>query len=281
MQQGTADWLEMRRNYIGASDAPVLMGFYNWGRTPKKLWEEKLGLGEDQADNSAMKYGRNMEEPARLMYQEMTGIEVEPDIVFHKEKNFLMASLDGINKDRSMGVEIKNVCLEDHLVAKDNKVPPKYYPQVMQQMACTGLDRWHYFSVNNGDKALVEVKMCNDYIEQLYNAEDKFWDQVKNFIEPDLVEADLRGRDENWVKAALRAYDIKKSISLLKKEEIEATNTLKTLSEGKSSVGGSYIFKKTSASGTINYKSIPELKDVDLEIYRNPPQERWTLTKKK
>ena len=126
MQQGTAEWLEMRKNFIGASDAPVLMGFHQW-RTPRQLWEEKLGLSGGQKDNSSMSYGRNMEEPARLRYSYITGIDVSPDVVYHPNKKFMMASLDGISEDRKTAVEIKNVCLEDHLVAKEGKVPPKYY----------------------------------------------------------------------------------------------------------------------------------------------------------
>ena len=40
--QGTSEWLENRKNHIGASDAPVVMGVSPWD-TPYKLWENKLG----------------------------------------------------------------------------------------------------------------------------------------------------------------------------------------------------------------------------------------------
>lgn len=279
MKQNTPEWLEMRKNYLGASDAPVLMGFHKW-RTPYKLWEEKLGLNNGSADNSAMAYGRKMEAPALEKYQELTGIEVGPDIVYHPTKKYMMASLDGLSEDQKCAVEIKNVCLEDHLVAKGGKVPDKYYPQVQHQMACLGLDQMHYFSMNKGDTALVEVKMCNDYIGKLYEVEENFWNKVINLEEPELVAEDFAKRDAEWLKMAAELYDIKKSISSLKKKEIELSSVLKKLSKGKSSMSDNFYYRKSLSKGPINYKIIPELENVNTDKYRNPSQERWTLSKK-
>jgi predicted phage-related endonuclease len=43
MQQQTPEWLEFRKNKIGASDAPIIMETSPW-KTPYQLWLEKLSL---------------------------------------------------------------------------------------------------------------------------------------------------------------------------------------------------------------------------------------------
>ncbi len=55
--QHSNEWLELRKNKIGASDAPIIMKVSPW-KTPYRLWEEKLGLTEC-VSNQAMKRTRS------------------------------------------------------------------------------------------------------------------------------------------------------------------------------------------------------------------------------
>ena len=45
MQQGSEEWLKLRKNYLGASDAAVVLGISPF-QTRYQLWQDKLGLGQ-------------------------------------------------------------------------------------------------------------------------------------------------------------------------------------------------------------------------------------------
>lgn len=181
-QQGSPEWLSMRRNYIGASDANILMGVSKYGKTPRDLWEEKLCLFERVELNiAAMEYGKINEPIARKLYEEISGILVVPDVVFHKELNFMMASLDGISMDRDIAVEIKCTNRLNHEMSSRGIVPEEFFPQLQHQMACLGHDVIHYFSYNKSNGIIIEVKRDEDYLERLYKTEKHFWNCVENY----------------------------------------------------------------------------------------------------
>ena len=113
--QQSNEWLELRKNKIGASDAPVIMHVSPW-KTPYQLWEEKLGLKESFS-SSAMKRGLEMEESARKAFEKETGLVVFPQVLFHKEHEWMMASLDGIDIEGKNIVEIKCPGKVDHEIA--------------------------------------------------------------------------------------------------------------------------------------------------------------------
>jgi putative phage-type endonuclease len=284
MKQGTQEWLDMRKNYIGASDAPILMGVSPFKRsdglkkTPYVLWMEKLDLLPADKDNPAMKYGREMEESARQAYEEMVGDYVAPKICFHKEINYLMASLDGLSLDGTLAVEIKNANSLDHHLAKTKKVPDKYYPQVQQQMACADLEWMQYFSYHKGEGVVVDVLRDEDYLEELYAKEKEFWDCVKNFKAPALTSNDYHEKDDKWYAQALKLLEVKQKRKELEAAEEEMEGMLREMSEGKNSFFKDVRYTSSLRKGNIDYKKIPELKGIDLEGYRKSSSYTWTIS---
>lgn len=284
MKQGTKEWLAHRRNYIGASDAPIIMGVSPW-RTPYQLWQEKLGLGGEQPETRAMTYGKDMEEVARRKYEEYTGNLLSTDendtLVYHPQKPFMMASLDGITFNKDMAVEIKNVCFEDHSMAKSGKIPEKYYPQVQHQLACLGFNMLHYFSYREGDFALVEVERDQSYIDSLYQSEGAFWDLVLNLEAPALTDKDyVVMEDQEWDHLAKEWANISERISILEKQEKEYRAALIAKAGGQNAKGSGICLTKILRKGTVDYKRVPELIGVDLEKYRKDPSESWRLIAK-
>ena len=57
-----AEWLEARKDGLGASDAAALLGLSPW-KTNVQLWEEKCGLviPEDIGDKPYVRYGNDAE----------------------------------------------------------------------------------------------------------------------------------------------------------------------------------------------------------------------------
>jgi len=283
MEQNTQEWLKMRKNYIGGSDAPIIMGKCKWklpdGRykTPVILWQDKLGLLEEQKENSACKYGKAMEEPARLAYEVLTGIFMAPEVVYHPDVKYMMASLDGLSMEKDISVEIKNCNAEDHAVAREKRVPEHYYAQVQHQLACLNHDIMHYFSFHKGEGIVVEVKKDLDYLEQLYDKEQKFWSCVQNLEEPELIDLDFREMNKEWEEKAQRLWEIEEAMKRDTRLAKELKDELKILSEGLNSRAGSYRLVSSNRKGTIDYGLVPELAGKDLECYRKAATKAWSL----
>ena len=239
---------------------------------------EKLDILPQEEETAAMRYGKEMEEPARKSYEEKVGDFFAPKVCFHKDIDYLMASLDGISIDGKKIVEIKNANAQDHALAKTKKVPDKYYPQLQHQLACVGLEGMHYFSFHKGEGEIVEVLRDDEYLEEMYAKEKKFWDCIMNFKAPDLTDNDYRERDKEWHTHASRVLEIKQQLKGLEKEEKEAEEILRTMSQGQSSFFDDLRYTSSIRKGNVDYKKVPELEGVNLEIYRKPSSSMWRLT---
>ncbi len=285
--QGTLEWLEMRKMYIGASDTPIILGLAKWklkdGRTktPYILWQEKLGLYHGDASSYATEYGHRMEAEARSAYEAMTGEFVSAEIVFHKHIPFMMASLDGLTIDKDLAVEIKNINAADHELARQGIVPPIYYAQVQHQLMCLGHERMHYFSYHKGEGIVVEVKKDPEYQAMITEKLLEFWQCIENFSSPAMADEDHVEKGEQWDLLADELFKLKALIKNyeLQKEFLE--ESLKEISENTSCISKNYRYTKAVQKGRVDYDLIPELKGVDLDKYRKAPSTKWSLYSRK
>ncbi len=173
----------LRRNFIGASDAPVIMGDSPW-KTPAKLYREKVGL-DIVEPNYAMQRGIQLEAEARYLFYTETGISVYPIRVQHREIKWMMASMDGLNMDQTVGLEIKCPMGKDHQVAAEGKLPEKYYAQLQHQMEVLDLDEMFYMSYHPNSHYIFTVNRDKDYIEKMIDKEKIFYYHLVDFKEPE------------------------------------------------------------------------------------------------
>ena len=271
-------WLEDRRKYIGASDAPIIMGVSPW-RTPYDLWLDKLGLSEDQPDNFAMKRGREMEPIARDAYTVMTGIVCEPRKIVHKTIPYMMANFDGIADDESITVEIKCPGREDHELAKDGVIPEKYLPQLQHQLEVIGHNRLHYFSYRDGDGVLIEVTKDEEFISELLAKEKEFWDYVQSATAPPLDERDYVERlDEEWKSLSSEWSQVNEEMKALKAKEKMLRDTMISMADNKNCQGNGVRLQKVVRKGAYDMKQIQLMVDVDLENFRKETTETWRVS---
>lgn len=274
IQQNTPEWLELRKSKIGASDAPVIMGDSPW-TTPYQLWLEKTGQSEGRPQNYAMRRGHEMEPIARDYFQRATGMWFEPEVVISSERDWMMASLDGISLGGGELLEIKNPGVEDHEEAKKGRVPKKYVAQNQHALCASGGNLLYYFSYRSPeDTATVEVKPDLEYIEKLLAAEEEFMRCVKEGTPPPQTDRDYLPRaDREWIEVCEKW----KAAKAAAEEEEFYRKELIRLSAGKSSQGGGVRLRKGTRAGSVQYKKIPELVGVDLDKYRTAPLETWRL----
>lgn len=277
--QGSDDWHLFRKNGIGSSDSPVIMGVSPY-RTPYQLWREKTSEEVlENKTNFAMQRGSQMEPQARAQYELLTGNEIPAKLVIHPKFNFLRASLDGYSEEKKICVEIKCPGKEDHAVALKGSAPAKYYPQVQHQLLVTGFDLCHYYSFDGEHGCLVIVKRDNDYIKNLLEKELEFWDLVQKRIAPAYTDADwvpaegpeLLKMMEEYVERKKEYDELSFLLEALKTKMIPFINFKKM-------AGSGLKVQKISRVGNIVYRNIPELKDVNLEAYRGKGSEYFKFS---
>jgi len=270
---------DTRRNFIGASDAPVLMEVSPW-KTSYQLWEEKVGLRENEGDNWAKKWGRLKEEEARQEFERQTGLIVFPQRFVHPELEWMVATLDGIDIERKDIVEIKCPGKIDHESAMDGVIPEKYIPQLVHQMIVMNLDRAYYFSYHPSSNKILELGLDSAYAKTLLDKEKAFWNNVQTLTAPPLTERDyIPKEDLTWKETANEWLGIQAQLQALQEREEALRQNLISMS-GKSNVKGAGIkLSRVLRKGHIEYKNIPELKGVDLEKYRKESSESWRIGK--
>jgi len=282
-----SEWLKVRKEHIGASDAGIIMGVSRWktndGRikTPYLLWQEKLGLDEMDCDNPATRYGKAMEAPAREAYQEMVGDLFEPVCVKNAKYPHLMVSLDGLNVTDDRAVEIKNCKSEDHELARAGKVPPKYYAQVQMQAMVTELHFVDYFSFHKNEGILVKVARDEVYIKKMEKKLDAFWKCVETLKEPALTDDDFVEQGNEWLKIAEKLYDLKLQKKAIADQEKDLGEMLKESSSHRNACSGLYRYTRSTTIGRVDYKAIPALANVNLDDFRGNTVTSWRIHKNK
>jgi putative phage-type endonuclease len=278
IQQNTPEWLEMRKSKLGASDAPVIMKVSPY-KTPYQLWQEKLGLTEEREQNAAMQRGHNLEHLARTDLELKLGMPLIPSVKVHKERSWMMASLDALSFDETLAAEIKCPGKEDHAIAQAGEVPQKYFPQLQHQLEVCELEMIHYFSFDGEDGVIVQVYRDDKYIKQMLKEEEKFYECMQNFEAPALTDKDYQQiHSDEWIQLADEWKRVSSALHDMEQKEKELKQELITLCNGQSSIGAGIKVSHCVRRGAVDYASIPDLKRMDLEPYRKKSTEYWRIT---
>lgn len=281
IEQNTPEWLEFRKPRIGASDVPAIMGENPW-KTIYQLWEEKLMPFHETPINPRMQRGIDLEPIAREAFIKQTGVPVVKITVQHDDYDWMIASLDGINTDHKVVVEIKCPGELDHRVAQDGKVPMKYYPQLQHQLAVTGYDLAYYYSFDGTRGVVVDVERNDEYIAAMIEQEKLFMECLRTMTAPKVSNRDYEDKeeDEEWVEAATAYLEAEEQLLKWEAEVKAHRAALEDLAGGYSCTGAGITLQKVLRKGNVQYEQIEALRGIDLEPYRKPPSESYRLVKK-
>ncbi len=272
LHQNTPEWHRWRRQGIGASDAPVIMGEAPF-KSPRTLWSIKTGRTQEDHAGPAARRGQHLEPFARRAYERQTGIHMEPLCLVHEEFDWMRASLDGISFDGTTVLEIKcPLSVRDRTSAREGRVPPHYYAQLQHELEVSRAERAHYWSFDRTAGTLIEVRPDRDYAKRLLEAEAAFWQLVTENRWPELVgeELDLSA-DPNWRRAALGYREARLRLELAAAEEAKLRAALQRMATARRTYGCGVEVLTSSRRGAVDYSAVPELRGVDLEPYRKPP----------
>ena len=171
-------WLELRRQGIGGSDAAAIVGLDRY-RSAFDVYADKLGLRPEIPDNEAMRQGRDLEQYVAERFMEATGKKVRRRnaMLQHPEYPFMIADIDRWVVGENAGLECKTTSVLNRANFAQGEYPPNYYVQCVHYMAVTGAERW-YLAVLVLNKAfhVFTIERDEAEINALIEAEKHFWE---------------------------------------------------------------------------------------------------------
>lgn len=276
IEQGSPQWHEFRKNGIGASECAAIFGKCKYN-TPFQLWEKKVYDIETEV-NPAMIKGSQMEPIIRQQAESVLGEEFPAACGIHEKHEFIRASLDGINSAGDVIMEIKYASKVNHAIATSGKVPEHYMYQVQQQLLVSGAKKALYVSWNNDDLQIVEVFPASELHQEMVIKLGEFWKMVCMQTPPALLDQDLlEVNDEQVLNFVHTKKENDAKIKALEDQNKQITQELIQIGGGQSFKGDGYKFLKVPRKGTVDYKNVPVLSEIDLEEYRKPTTFSWQL----
>lgn len=180
------EWLKLRKEGLGGSDASVVMGVNPW-KSPMDLWLEKTDQYEEDIDSEAAYWGSVLEDIVAREFTKRTGLKVRRRnaILQHHAYPFMLANVDRLIVGKKAGLEVKTGSAYGAKNWQDDQIPEMYYAQVQHYMFVTGLPVWHIAALIGGQTFIVrEVYEDQKYQEIMVDAEWDFWQLVQTNTPP-------------------------------------------------------------------------------------------------
>ncbi len=278
LTQNTSEWLAYRKRHIGASETPYIMGSSPYV-TPYQLWVRKKGLIPDVEMTPAMQRGKDLEPIALAEFEEIHNIFMTPKVFVSEEYPWMMASMDGVSLCGKVAVEIKCPGKKNHELALSGKIPEEYIYQLQHQMIVLKLDSMLYFSFDGQKGVTLVAKKDPVLAEKCIFHTHAFWQSILNDEPPELCERDYTQKiDNDWAIVANRRKQIRSKIKELQKEEEDCDNTLIHMANKQNAEGAGIRVQAYYRKGRVDYNKVPELIGVDLEPYRKPATQVFSIT---
>lgn len=190
------DWLAWRREGIGASDVPGILGLSRWA-SPWSIWCEKSGLLPlDDTDDDYRKFGRYAERMVAPWFTDETGLYVvgEQTRCTHREHPWRRCTVDGfvaesvadavIDMDAVLGlIQIKTTGPG----RRWDELPPDMQAQGQYELHVTDLER-SWFPILHGRRLeIYELERDDEDIAVIVEQVDRFWhEHVVAGVAPEL-----------------------------------------------------------------------------------------------
>ena len=185
--QNREEWLSLRKNYIGGSDAGAVLGL-NPYKSAYSLWAEKTGKIAEFEGNLITEVGSYLEDFVAKLFERETGKKVRRKnrMMVNDEYPFACADVDRMVVGEDALLEIKTTnSLPAMRKFKNGEYPEQWYCQMVHYMAVSGLKKAYLaVLVNCRDYKQFELDRDEEEIAALMEAEREFWEHVQNDTAP-------------------------------------------------------------------------------------------------
>ena len=180
------EWLQLRRDGIGGSDAGTIMGL-NPFSSRLALYADKVGESPLETKSTpAMEWGTRLEDVIAEHFAEENDRKTQNvnQILQNVNYRFMLANPDRriVKQDEETpGIHEIKTTRARYASLWDNQMPPYVYAQIQHYMAVTGY-QWGYVSVLIGkdDYRQYPIEKDDEFIAELIGEEEYFW---KEYVE--------------------------------------------------------------------------------------------------
>ncbi len=181
VEQGSEEWLKLRREHVCATDTGIILGVNPWNKNIYKLYQEKMDEGAGFFETEHMRKGKENEIVAREKFNQESEYVFVPQVGESDHFPYLLASLDGLNFDGDINLEIKSFDTKGYEKALNTDIPPHYMTQVQTGLIvndqakkciylCSNWETGEYFVRD----VFPNIEMQNKIIQTAHT----FWDYV-------------------------------------------------------------------------------------------------------
>ena len=189
-------WLAVRRDGIGGSDVPAMLGISNY-TSELDLWLDKTGQTVDDSAGEAALWGTLLEDPIAREWARRADVKVRRvGTLAHVDRDWMRTNLDrlvsGCSEHARCFLEVKN---RNAYVAADwaAGVPDEVEAQVQWSLGVTGFEAAHVAVLLGGNRlGAYTINRDDDLIADLIAAGAEFWhNHVLAGVAPSITNADL------------------------------------------------------------------------------------------
>lgn len=182
-------WLAVRRQGLGGSDAASVMGMNPW-KSPMMVYLEKRGEVEDQEVGEAAYWGTALEAIIADEFKTQTGFHVQRRnaILSQADRPWMIANVDRLIRADQGEWGILEVKTANQFKAGEwdsDTAPDAYVIQLQHYLAVTGY-QYGYLAVLIGGQRYrhIRVERDQDLIDSMIQIEFDFWQGVQNGTPP-------------------------------------------------------------------------------------------------
>ena len=271
--QGTPEWHEHRAKYRNASETAAVMGVSPW-QTPYELWLVKNGR-KVTVETEAMRHGTATEPAARAAFELESGLVMQPLVMVDGDYS---ASLDGITLLGDTIVEIKcpyrGQTSELWQTVHTGSVPAHYMLQVQHQLMVSQA-KHAYLWVYDGNEGIgLSIEPDAAAFSQIKAAWEAFQPYLDHDTPPPMTDQDTLTRiDAIWQQAAEENLNCKAASDEAQTKADDAKAKLISLTAHSRESGYGVSVTRFWKVGNVDYKKVPQLQCVDLDLYRGRMRE--------
>ena len=173
------NWLKLRKQGLGGSDAGAVCGV-NPFSSPMKVFWDKTSDERDEQDSEAIRIGNDLEQYVADRFMEASGLKVRRSNYMYQsvEHPFMIADVDRLVVGEDARLECKTASAYNADKWRDGAIPLHYVMQCYHYMAVTGKRTWYIACVILGREFVYRKLVWDDgIINGLIAAEEDFWNR--------------------------------------------------------------------------------------------------------
>jgi hypothetical protein len=163
--------------------------------------------------------------------------------------------------------------------AKEGLVPDHYAAQIQHQLMVAGASTAHLWVYAGREGVLVTVQRDDDLMQRIRESWAEFQTYLVSDSPPPLTEKDSALRaDAEWSHAAQAYLQAKSAVDAADEGLETARKALVGLARHPREQGAGVSVVRLWKAGNVDYKTVPELKGVNLDRYRGKGREEVRVT---